>query len=124
LSSPDINIIRIKNAVFYAYHGALQDEQNLGGRFEVDIEMQCDFSAAAGEDSLERTVDYEKVYAAVKQLVEGNKFYLIEALGYRIADHVLVNFGLVQSVVVRVRKNNPPIRGVIDAVEVEVRRDK
>jgi 7,8-dihydroneopterin aldolase/epimerase/oxygenase len=117
---PEENIIRIKNAVFYAYHGAFKDEQNLGGRFEVDIDIYCDFKDAARSDDLKRTVDYEKVYAVVKQLVEENKYYLIESLGYKIADGILENFKRVQKVQVRVRKNNPPVRGVIDAVEIEV----
>jgi len=121
---PDTNIIRIKNAVFYAYHGAFKDEQNLGGRFEVDIDLYCDFSDAAHNDDLERTVDYEQVYAVIKELVEGKKYFLIEALGYKIADGILDNFLLVKQVNVRVRKNNPPVRGVIDAVEVEVKRAK
>ncbi len=121
---PDTNVIRIKNAVFYAYHGAFQDEQNLGGRFEVDIDMYCDFKTAAYEDNLESTVDYEKVYAVMKKLVEGKKYFLIEALGYRIADGILDNFDLIRRVDVRVRKNNPPVRGVIDSVEIEVCREK
>ncbi len=49
----DYNIIRIKNAVFYAYHGVMEDEQNLGGKFECDVEMYCDFAAAAESDSLD-----------------------------------------------------------------------
>lgn len=120
---PDLNIIRIKNAVFYAYHGAFQDEQNLGGRFEVDIDMYCDFGTAAKSDKLELTVDYEKVYADVKRLVEGKKYYLIEALAYKIADGILNDFDTVKKLVIRVRKNNPPVRGVMDAVEVEVHRE-
>jgi 7,8-dihydroneopterin aldolase/epimerase/oxygenase len=119
---PELNIIRIKNAVFYAYHGAFKDEQNLGGRFEVDVDLYCDFSGAAHSDDLTKTVDYEKVYGVMKSLVEGKKNFLIEALGYRIADGILESFREVREIVVRVRKNNPPVRGVIDAVEVEVRR--
>lgn len=121
---PELNVIRIKNAVFYAYHGAFQDEQNLGGRFEVDIDMYCDFKTAAYEDNLEHTVDYEKVYAVIKQLVEGKKYFLIEALGYKIADGILNNFEPVRRVDVRVRKKSPPVRGVIDSVEIEVRRER
>ena len=33
------DIIRIINASFYAYHGVATDEQNLGGKFEVDVEI-------------------------------------------------------------------------------------
>ena len=37
-----LGIIRIHNAVFYAYHGVLTDEQNLGGKFDVDVDLHCD----------------------------------------------------------------------------------
>jgi dihydroneopterin aldolase len=56
---PRRHVIRIRNAVFYAYHGVMEDEQNLGGKFELDVEMEGDFSAAAETDSLKGTVDYE-----------------------------------------------------------------
>ena len=50
------------NATFYAYHGVASDEQNLGGKFEIDVEP-ADLSSAPENDDLQRTVDYEKVYA-------------------------------------------------------------
>jgi len=56
----EYDTIRVKNAVFYAYHGVMEDEQNLGGKFECDVEMRCDFAAAVRSDSLAMTVDYEK----------------------------------------------------------------
>ncbi len=121
---PELNIIRLKNAVFYAYHGVFKDEQNLGGRFEVDLDLYCDFSEAAHADSLDRTVDYEQVYAVMKDLVQGKKYFLVESLAYNIADGILARFGKTEKIVVRVRKNNPPVKGVIDAVEVEVVRER
>ncbi len=39
-----LGIIRLHNAVFYAYHGVLTDEQNLGGKFEVDVDLYCDLA--------------------------------------------------------------------------------
>jgi 7,8-dihydroneopterin aldolase/epimerase/oxygenase len=121
---PDLNLIRLKNAVFYAYHGVFKDEQTLGGRFEIDIDLYCDFSTAAHTDTLEQTVDYEKVYSVMRDLVQGKKYYLIESLAYKIADGILDRFPLVEKVGVRVRKNNPPVKGVIDSVEAEVTRDR
>jgi ATP-dependent exoDNAse (exonuclease V) alpha subunit len=47
-----IDIIRIHNASFYAYHGVASDEQNLGGKFEVDVELHADLSEAMAHDSL------------------------------------------------------------------------
>ena len=115
-----LDIIRLHNAVFYAYHGVLSDEQNLGGKFQVDVELHCDLSKGASSDHLSETVDYERVYDCVKSLVLGKKYLLLEALAGTIAKGILKNFKKVQKVVVRVRKPGAPVKGVIDYVEVEL----
>lgn len=116
------DVIRIHNAVFYAYHGVLSDEQTLGGKFEVDVELRLDLSRGARADDLQRTVNYEQVYDSIKQLVLGKKYKLIEALAETIADGLLGKFKKVQKVVVRVRKPSAPVKGVIDHIEVEIAR--
>lgn len=122
MKNPDI--IRLHNAVFYAYHGVLSDEQNLGGKFEIDIELRCDLSDAKQSDSLEKTVNYEKVYSCMKKVVVGKKFKLLEALASAIANGVLNEFPRVMSLVIRVRKPGAPVHGVIDNVEVEIEQSR
>ncbi|HEY5615213.1 MAG TPA: dihydroneopterin aldolase [Bacteroidota bacterium] len=118
------DIIRLHNAVFYAYHGVLTDEQNLGGKFEVDVELHCDLSRGAKSDNLKDTVDYQKVYSCIRDLVLGKKYYLLEALANTIAQGILRQFKQVETAVVRVRKPGAPVRGVIDHVEVELVRSR
>ena len=120
----ELNVIRLHNAVFYAYHGAVTDEQNLGGKFEFDVDMYCDLSAAVESDSLKKTVDYEKVYGYVQQTVLEKKYHLIEALANTIARGLLREFYNIERVVVRVRKAHPPVRGVVDHVEVEIAQNQ
>jgi dihydroneopterin aldolase len=117
-------VIRLKNATFYAYHGVISDEQNLGGRFEVDLDLYADLTAAEQSDSLQHTVDYERVYSVLRQLVVEKKYYLIEALGSAIANRILMEFPVVGRVVVRVRKPHPPVKGVVDSVEVEITENR
>lgn len=119
-----LSIIRLQNAVFYAYHGVLSDEQNLGGKFQVDVELHCDLSRGAKSDSLKETVDYERVYDCVRGIVVGHKFLLLERLGSEIANGILNQFSKVQRVVVRVRKPGAAVKGVIDYVEVEISGDR
>ncbi len=115
-----LSVIRIQNAVFYAYHGVLSDEQNLGGKFEVDVELYCDLSRGAKSDNLKETVDYERVYDCVRGVVVGHKFYLLERLGSEIANGILRQFSRVERVVIRVRKPGAAVKGVIDHIEVEI----
>ena len=116
------DIIRLHNAVFYAYHGVLSDEQSLGGKFEVDVELHANLMRPAKTDQLKQTVNYERVYDFIKTLVLGRKYFLIEALAETIAEGLLREFKKLKKVVVRVRKPSAPVKGVIDYVEVEITR--
>ena len=86
--------------------------------------MYCDLSAAAESDSLAKTVDYEKVYAFIRQTVLQKKYYLLEALANTIGKGLITEFNALQRVVVRVRKPHPPVKGVIDYVEVEISQER
>jgi dihydroneopterin aldolase len=116
----NLGIIRIHNAVFYAYHGVLTDEQNLGGKFDVDVDLHCDLARGAKSDHLQDTVNYERVYDCIRSLVLDKKHLLLESLASSIGKGILKNFSKVNSVTVRVRKPGAPVRGVIDHVEVEL----
>ena len=114
------NIIRIKNASFYAYHGAMAEEQNIGGKFEADVDIYTDFSKASETDDLKLTINYDEVYKFIAELVYEKKYYLIEALASVIAERLIQKFEGIKKVAVRVRKNNVPVGGVLDCVEAEV----
>lgn len=118
------NIIKIKNATFYGYHGVRSEEQSVGGKFEADVDIYTDFSEAVKEDNLDKTIDYHKVYSFMYHLALEQKYYLIESLASKIADELLIKFDRISKIVVRVRKNNPPLGGVVDYVEIEVVKNR
>jgi len=115
-----MSVIRIKNMVFYGYHGVKSEENSLGARFEVDIEMYSDLNEAITTDKLEYTINYNDVYHLVETTVTARKFYLIEALAGEISQRLLQQYPSLEKVNICVRKPNAPIKGVLDYVEVEI----
>lgn len=106
---------------FYAYHGVFAEENKLGQRFLVDLELGLDLAPAAQGDDLNQTVDYGKVYQQVKAEVESGPFALLETVAERIAGSLLANFP-VEEVKVRLTKPDPPIPGHYQSVGVEITR--
>ena len=118
-----MDTIRLKNMQFYGFHGVDKSEKHLGGRFEVDVEMQLSLTKSCDSDDLNDTVNYERIYKTVNACVSKDKFYLIEALASSIAKDILINYPI-NSIKVRVRKPHAPVKGVLDTVEVELNRSK
>jgi dihydroneopterin aldolase len=118
-----MDVIRLHNIVFYAHHGYYDAERELGQRFEVDIEVECDLKPAAASDELKKTVDYRDIYSIAKDAFENYKFMLLETVAERMADNILAKH-MVYSVLIRVRKPNVPLKGFLDNVEIEIKRNR
>lgn len=110
--------IRLHNMTFYGFHGVSPAERETGCRIEVDCELDLDIAEPARSDRLDDTVNYTAVYAVVEQIVQGNKFRLLETLISRIASAIQSQFPL-RRIIVRVRKRIPPIPGNLDYIELE-----
>ena len=83
----------------------------------VDITCDCNLSAEAVSDRLERTVDYSTLALKVRSFAEESQFYLIETLADRVALICLEN-DLVQKVTVGVSKPHVIPRSQGSCVEV------
>ncbi len=115
--------IVIHGAHFYGRHGVRDEERRVGGRYTVDVELTFDLARAGASDDLRDTISYSDVYRAAREIVEGTSFHLIEALAERIATMVLSRFPA-QTVLVRVKKEPPPVSGIIDYAGVEIVRER
>ena len=116
-----LDTIFIEAIEFYGYHGASAEEQSVGHRYAVDVELGYDTSLAGRTDELGDTVNYSQVAKRVASIGSGEQFRLLEALAARIADAVLTEFP-VDSVRLRVRKIRPPMNVIARAVGVEIFR--
>lgn len=113
--------IIICGIVFYGYHGVMSAEQELGQRFLVDVELYLNLKSAGISEHLTDTIDYKLVYDLVKSIEQKKKYKLIETLAFDIAEAILTNTSAVE-VLVRVKKPQVPIAGIVDYVAVEIRR--
>lgn len=102
---------------FFSRHGYYQEEQKLGNRFEVNLTVWLDIEAAAREDKLSQTVNYENLYKVVEQRML-NSSKLIETLVVDIAKGILKQYPQVQKVAVSIDKHNPPFGGLCRKVRV------
>jgi dihydroneopterin aldolase len=111
--------VRLVNMVFYAHHGVLKEEHRVGGKYEVDAELCFDYSEAALNDDITKTIDYGAVYQKIRDALTLKKYFLIEAVAYDIAHDLLRDFPVLESLSIRVRKRNPPVDGICDYAEAE-----
>lgn len=109
---------------FFAYHGALAEENKLGQRFIVDTVFYLPLQAAGETDDLDKTVNYALAYEVVGKIVLDDPVKLIETLAERIAHALLEHFALIQRVDVKIIKPNAPIAGVFKDVSVEIERHR
>ncbi len=116
--------IIMKNLCFYGYHGVLPEENKLGQKFFIDVELYVNLKTAGISDDVEDTVNYAEAYAIVKEITENQQYKLIEALAENIADTILNKFQTVEEIEIQVRKPEAPVKGIYDYFAVEIRRKR
>ena len=116
--------ILLEGMTFHGHTGALPFEKRDGQDFRVDLELEFLRILACDTDRIADTVDYGAVFEAVRQVVEKERFDLIERLAGAIAEKVLKAAPPVISLVVTVRKPHAPIQGRFDAMGVTIRRER
>lgn len=111
--------ITIANAQFYAYHGVKKEEQAIGGKFEVDLDVIYDSTKAVLSDDVNSAVNYEEALFCISEVMNGDPYNIIETVAYEINNMVMERFPQVLEVTCRVRKLHAPLRSVVDYVECE-----
>jgi dihydroneopterin aldolase len=115
-----VDRLLLREMSFYGYHGDVEAERELGGRYRVDLEIGMDLTQVARTDNLDGAVDYVHVYQLVREVVEGQQHRLLESIAEAIAKLVLA-LPRVEEVRVRVGKT-PPVRGSFGEFAVEIVR--
>ena len=111
--------VSLEGMEFYARHGYYEEERVIGNKYSVDVMLDVDFTEAAADDKLEGTVNYEKVYEIVQNVmsIDAN---LLEHLAGKMIKALRESFSEINRVHVRISKYNPPIKGLCHKATVEL----
>ena len=119
-----IGKVALEGLEFHSFHGVYPHERESGNWFEVDIAVETDFSAAAANDELLGTVNYEVLFRIVKEEMD-QPSKLLETVAEKIASEVLQSLSAAMSVELKISKINPPIGGKCQKATISlVRRRK
>lgn len=116
--------IYIKNLEIFANHGVLAEEKNLGQKFIISLELSLNLRQAALHGNLNETVNYAKLCYEVENEFKKEKYDLIETAAEKIAEFVLLNYEIVQSVKVLLKKPWAPIGKPVEYAAVEIERKR
>ena len=111
--------LNIESAQFFAYHGVRAEEQSLGGKYEVDLELWYDATTAIINDDINSALNYEEAFFCIEEVIAGDNYHLIETLANEILNMLMEKFKELEKATVRVRKINVPVRRIVKYIEAE-----
>ena len=115
-----MDTIRLNNIALFAYHGIAPEEQSLGQRFHLDVELRGDFTAVA-RDNVAHSIDYVAAYHTVEEAFTAKAYSLLEQAGWQVLQALFQAYP-VEEITLRVRKPTAPVGGILDGIELEMTR--
>ena len=123
MSYQKIHKIALNGLELFAHHGFYAEEQVIGGRFIVDIEIETDFSVATKTDELGGTVNYEQLFEIVtSEMKLPSK--LLEHVGQRIIERVIALSVKINKASLTIKKLNPPFAAKINSSSISIEYSK
>jgi len=111
--------VLIRGLEFYAHHGVPHEEQVIGHRYKLDLEMEVDGGTDENDDIAE-TVDYGAVAAKVTAMSQALHCQTVERLARVIADRLMQEHMVIQRLTVTVVKRLPPAAIIAEEAGVRI----
>lgn len=120
----DRDIIKLNEMIFYAYHGVLESEKELGQRFIINFKAELDCSQAAVNDDLKQTVSYSDIYYKIKEIFIAEKYDLLESAAYNLIKGLFMEFPKLELIEIEIQKPSVPIAGALANAAVKMSRKR
>ena len=108
----------------FGYHGVFEEEKRTGQPFIVDITCWLNFSEAAADDDLTKTINYAELAEVAAEILEGPVRDLIETVATDVANAAMRRFEELYAVEVTIHKPKAPIPRTFGDVAVVARRSR
>jgi len=110
--------IALEGMAFYSHHGYYTHERKRGNNYILDIKITYDMEEAADTDDLEKSLNYEEIYAICQEEMDRPR-HLIESVAKGIATKIRASFPDIVLVHVRLEKLKPELGGAVARAVVE-----
>ncbi|MDR3272478.1 MAG: dihydroneopterin aldolase [Flavobacteriaceae bacterium] len=109
--------IKLKNIEIYAFHGCMEEEAKIGGRYVVNLTVTLNLKKAGKSDDLQDTVNYAVLtQIVVKQMKI--RSHLLEHAAQRILDKIGAECKKIVKAEISVAKIAPPVNANVEAAKV------
>lgn len=109
--------ISLNNVRFYAYHGVLEAEKELGNEFEVSLSVKVPYSENIETDDIKHAVSYADLYKVVEEEMQIPR-RLLEKVASRIAHRIKEEFPKASCGKVAITKVRPPVQNMLGTASV------
>lgn len=114
--------IVIKDFEVFGHHGVFLEEKTLGQKFVLDIILNLSVEEAAKTGDLTKSVHYGELVHKLEEKFKLENYDLIETVANKMTEFILLEYDIVNSVKIRVKKPWAPIHRSLDTVYVEMER--
>ncbi|WP_092871926.1 2-amino-4-hydroxy-6-hydroxymethyldihydropteridine diphosphokinase [Acetitomaculum ruminis] len=117
-----MDYVNINNLEIFANHGVFPEENFLGQKFLVSAKMGVDIRKAGLSDDLNNTLNYGEICQYITDFMKNNTFKLIETVVERLAEKMLLNFELLKSIELTIKKPWAPIGLPLETASITIKR--
>jgi dihydroneopterin aldolase/2-amino-4-hydroxy-6-hydroxymethyldihydropteridine diphosphokinase len=116
--------ISLSKMCIFAYHGVYPEEQTLGQKFIVSIDLFADLSLICRTDNIADGFCYGDTTHKIIHFCSNNRFNTLETLSHALGKYLFFTNKIIQNLVIKIEKPNAPINCNIDSVSIEIHRSR
>lgn len=113
--------IIFEDVKIYAYHGVLPEERTLGTYYLLNLEITSNLWKAAETDDLSDTLNYAEINELLHREMAIPADLMEHAAG-RMMMAIKTQYPSVEKIKIRMTKTNPPMRGEMKGVSIELEK--